>query len=85
MCEDLASVKGNIPRFAAEKATRFPEFASGCLPEGALAIVIVIRQTTPERDGAFELLDGAHRLVALCNAGVETVETFIGYPRTSDQ
>lgn len=78
MSEDLVSVAGNVQRFALEKATKYDEFANGYLPPESVAI-IVIKQANPKREGSYELVDGAHRLVALCRAGVEAVEAFVGH------
>ena len=81
MLADLEQVKGNVLNFALQYATKYPEFSNPPQrPDGKIPRLIVIAQSNPSSKGSYELIDGAHRLVALCRLGDETVEAYVGYP-----
>lgn len=81
--EDLSKVRGNLSAFAHRFAAQYPdEFPAGRpLPAGDDAVIIAIAQRRDSKEGAFELVDGAHRLVSMCRQGVSTVEAILGCPR----
>ena len=40
---------------------------------------MVVRQSAHDRRGDYEVIDGAHRLVALCLAQVEDVDAYVAH------
>jgi hypothetical protein len=79
MRPDIDAVAGNLREFAMRFAAKYAEFADRLpLPKGDEAVISTIAQKKHGRRGLYELVDGAHRLVALCRGGVETVEAYIG-------
>jgi hypothetical protein len=79
MAADLHSVGGNILKFAMNSSAKYLEFRPLLTSPESLGTLIVVAQSRPDRDGVYELIDGAHRLVALCRAGVENVEAHVGH------
>jgi hypothetical protein len=79
MAADLDSVGGNISKFAMNSWAKYPEFRPLLMSPDRLGTLIVVAQPRPDRDGVYELIDGTHRLVALCRAGVEAVEANVGH------
>jgi ParB-like chromosome segregation protein Spo0J len=43
------------------------------------SIVIVVAHRVPGMDGGYETIDGAHRLVAFCRAGIEEVDAYVAH------
>ena len=79
MLPDIRGVAGNVRDFALGSAATFQEF-NGCPPiSGDAAIIIVVAQLKPGMKGVYELLDGAHRLIAICRAGAEEIEAYVGH------
>ena len=76
---DLKSVRGNLQAFADQHSMKHQdEFKDlGNISEEEKVVMLLNR----ERDafsGRYQLLDGAHRVVAMCRAGIEAVEAFVG-------
>jgi hypothetical protein len=78
MSRDIDAVAGNVCEFASRFATNYVEFRDARLPQGEAAVIIAVAQTKQGKNGKYELIDGVHRLVALCRCGVEAVEGYIG-------
>ena len=80
MRPDIDAVSGNLREFASRFAHKYAEFPDTLpLPQGDDAIIILIDQKKTGRTGAYELIDGAHRFIASCRRGSETIEAFVGY------
>ena len=81
MRTDLDAVNGNLFAFAQGQASQYPEFT----PLTALCeiskIVVVVAHRVQGRNGDFEAIDGAHRLVALCRAGIQEVDAYVAHMR----
>ena len=77
MRDDLHNVRGNIKVFALGEAKNYPEFHTLSPLSQITSLVIVIAHRKPDKDGIYEVVDGAHRLVAICRAGVEEVDAFV--------
>jgi hypothetical protein len=84
MSSDIDAVRGNMLDFALGPAAKFPEFAEGAALPQENTVIIVVEQGKAGRKGAYELIDGAHRLVALCLGRVETVEAYVGHLKTEE-
>lgn len=85
MSSDIDAVGGNMLDFALGPAAKFPEFAEGATLPQEGTVIIVVEQRKAGRKGAYELIDGAHRLVTLCLSKVETVEAYVGHLRTEEE
>jgi ParB-like nuclease domain len=79
MSSDLDAVRGNVLQFALNSAAKYREFRPLSTLSDDLGTLIVVAQQRPNRDGVYELIDGAHRLVALCRAAVEDVEAYVAH------
>lgn len=76
---DLDSVSGNLAAFASLHAGKYREFRElGPLSEEA-KVLIVVHQQKEGREGRYELIDGAHRLVGHLLAGSDEVEAFVAH------
>jgi len=79
MQPDIDEVRGNILAFAKGLASKYSEFR----PLAALcedtSILIVVAHRVPSKDGEYEVIDGVHRLVALCRAGIQEVEAYVAH------
>ena len=79
MQSDINEVRGNILAFAKDLASKYSEFQ----PLAALcedtSILIVVAHRVPSKDGEYEVIDGVHRLVALCRAGIQEVEAYVAH------
>jgi hypothetical protein len=79
MRSDIDAVRGNVFAFAQGPASKYPEF----LPLAALceitSTVIVVAQRVPGKDGEYEAIDGVHRLVGFCRAGIEQVDAYVAH------
>ncbi len=77
---DLGTVRGNLAEFAERHARKHSEFSgSSDVPQGAAAVVILVAQRTQDKKGTHELVDGAHRFVALCRSGTKSVKAYVGH------
>jgi hypothetical protein len=75
MSAALDRVRGNLCAFALRFASKYPEFKPLSMPlDGCVLIVVAHRR--PNKDGKFEVIDGAHRGVALCQAQVKEVDAY---------
>ena len=77
MLPDIHAVRGNIPEFALKFAGKYPEFQPLSELDELLTVVILVHHRQGGWSGDYEVLDGAHRLVALCRAGIEEVEAYV--------
>jgi hypothetical protein len=81
----LKAVRGNLRAFALRFADQFPDdFPAGRpLPTGEDAVIIAIAHSRPALHGSLELVDGAHRVVAMgrAGAGIEKIEAIVGRPK----
>lgn len=80
MKDDLDSVSGNLKRFVdAGYATKYPEFRLDPVPSTWRArVVIGVARSEFSREGNIELIDGAHRVVALIANGITSSDAYIG-------
>lgn len=65
----LESVRWNIAAFAQGPSSHYPEFEYD-LPPSELRTLIGVRQLKSGKKGSIQLIDGAHRAVALIRNGV---------------
>lgn len=79
---DLDDVAGNLFDFAHKYSSKHGEFNQDLEPaDGERAIIIVVEHSDPNRDGKYELIDGAHRAVAEFRRGKTSLEAFVGVTR----
>jgi hypothetical protein len=76
MKDDLDAVSGNLAAFVA-RADKHPEFQLGAVPDGDLRIVIAVAGAQASRDGTIEVVDGAHRAVAMLAIGITETTAFL--------
>ena len=84
--DDLYSVKGNLHDFALNHAYKYSEFTlrnTSNVPCRE-SIIIVARQKKEGKNGNYELLDGAHRLINMCRQGKKEVWSFVAYMREKE-
>ena len=76
---DLDSVKGNLKCFVNEGyATKHCcEFCTSSVPIDEKRVIIGIAHPTHNRDGAIEIVDGCHRVIAMLTNGVEDSRAYI--------
>ena len=79
MCHDIAAVTGNLRDFALKFSSKYSEFTCNQPLFQNDVVIIVVAQRKQGKNGTYELVDGAHRLVAICLGGVEAVEAYVGY------
>lgn len=79
MLPDISAVAGNVRDFALGSAAKFQEFNDWLPISGETAIIIVVAQLKPGMKGVYELLDGVHRLVAICRTGAEEIKAYVGH------
>ncbi len=80
MKDDLDSVNGNLEQFVkAGYAREYTDFQQDRVPsEGKARIVIGIARRESGRNGSIELIDGAHRIVAMLVNGITECDAYIG-------
>jgi hypothetical protein len=76
MKADLDAVQGNLARFSTV-AHRYPEFRMGILPKGDQATIIAVARECGGRNGTIEVIDGAHRVVAMAGGRVQNTPAFL--------
>jgi hypothetical protein len=81
MQSDIDRVRGNILAFALGPAKAYSEFRPLSSLSDLSSIVILVAHGGRDRDGKYEVVDGAHRLVALCRAEVKEVEAYVAHMR----
>jgi hypothetical protein len=81
MRPDIDSVRGNLIEFALQSASKYPEFRPLSNLSDATSIVILVHHRRDDRAGDYEVIDGVHRLVALCRAGIQDVEAYVAHMR----
>jgi hypothetical protein len=78
---DIDAVCGNLLAFALQSSGKYPEFR----PLGELSdvsrILIVVHHSRDDRHGEYEIIDGAHRAVAFCCAGIDGVDAYVAHMR----
>jgi len=79
MRADLDAVEGNLFDFAQGPASEYPEFAPLTTLGELTRTVVLVAHRVRGRSGDFEAIDGAHRLVALCRAGVLEVDAYVAH------
>jgi hypothetical protein len=79
MRSDIEAVKGNIFAFAQGPASKYSEFRPLAALCKITSIVIVVAHRVQGKDGEYEAIDGAHRLVALCRAGYQEVDAYVAH------
>jgi len=79
MRHDLDLVKWNLQRFlSCGFASKYPEFRLKTVPETVeLRTVIAIRRDREGRDGRFQVIDGAHRIVAMLAHGISECPAYV--------
>lgn len=80
----IDAVEGNMLDFALGPAAKFAEFAESPALAQEDTVVIVVEQKKLGKKGGYELIDGAHRLVAICLGGVEIVEAYVGHLKAEE-
>lgn len=75
---DLDAVQGNLVAFAQQHAAKYAEFRLTETPALELQRVIAVRHRTKRCRGTIQLLDGAHRVVALAVQGATTITGYVG-------
>lgn len=83
MKKDLDQVNGNVLAFAKNYAAKYAEFRLNETPVQKRQRVIAVRHPTAGRQGTMQLLDGAHRVVALAVQGVKVVSGYVAVLKTS--
>ncbi len=76
---DIEAVRGNIRAFALGSAIKYPQFRVLSQLDGIASVVILVKHRREGKDGGYELIDGAHRLVALCRAGIPEVDAYVAH------
>lgn len=76
MKRDLDDSQGNLVGFLTV-ATKYPEFRLDSVPEGDLAILFAVCRSCPGRLGVAELLDGAHRALAMAAKGIPETLAYV--------
>ena len=79
MQPDIDEVRGNILAFAQGPASKYSEFRPLAALCEVTGILIVVAQRLQGKDGEYEVIDGVHRLVALCRAGIQEVEAYVAH------
>jgi ParB-like nuclease domain len=79
MRPDIDAVRGNMLAFALGPAMKYSEFRPLSPLCDISSIVILVAHRRQTRDGQYEVIDGAHRLVALCRAGAEEVDAYVAH------
>ncbi len=74
---DLDDVKGNLSEFALKHAHKYPEFSLHKANNGEEVVIIVAEQTQNGKNGTYELLDGAHRLVNICRRDGKEILAYV--------
>ena len=75
----LDRVKGNLRAFE-PKSMKFPEYQNVFVPDPKDATVFGVLHKTPGRKGTIQLIDGAHRIVAMVRAKAKTTDAFLAIP-----
>ena len=75
---DLDAVQGNLVAFAHQHAAKYAEFRLTDPPALEVQRVIAVRHRTKRCRGTIQLLDGAHRVVALAIQGATTITGYVG-------
>lgn len=74
---DLDDVHGNVVEFAHKHGHKYPEFRLNETPADELKRVIAVRHSKAGHNGSLEILDGAHRCVAMAVQGVKRVRALV--------
>lgn len=74
---DLNAVHGNLVAFAQQHAAKYAEFRLYETPALELQRVIAVQHRTKRCKGTIQLLDGAHRVVALAVQGATTITGYV--------
>ncbi len=74
---DLDTVHGNLVAFAQQHAAKYAEFRLHEIPTLEQQRVIAVRHRTKHCRGTVQLLDGAHRVVALAFQGATTITGYV--------
>lgn len=79
MKSDLDSVKGNLKCFVNRGYTnKYDEFCTNRVPtDEELKVIVGIAHDTDDRDGKIEIVDGAHRAIAMLANGIEYSQAHI--------
>ena len=73
----LDSVRGNLSDFAHQSNEIYPEIRPLSSLDASTSVIVVVGRKQWDRKGDYDVIDGAHRTIALCRAGVEVVEAFV--------
>lgn len=79
MRPDIDALRGNMRAFALGPAKAYSEFRPLSPLCDISSIIILVAHRRQDRDGHYEAIDGAHRIVALCRAGSEEVDAYVGH------
>jgi hypothetical protein len=79
MRDDIDAVRGNVAAFASQSSSKYPEFRPVAKLSEISSRIILVHHQRPHRNGQYEAVDGVHRLVALCCAGVQDVEAYVAH------
>lgn len=77
MQHDLDAVQGNLVAFAQKYAPKYAEFRLNETPSQELQRVIAVRHRSKRCRGTVQLLDGAHRVVALAIQGATAITAYV--------
>ncbi|MBI1923405.1 hypothetical protein HYR99_04050 [Candidatus Poribacteria bacterium] len=75
--DHLAVVRWNLKQFG-RFANQYPEFQLNRVPSGEHQRIIGIVRHDPDRDGCIEIVDGAHRVVAMLANNIKQTIAFLG-------
>ncbi len=78
MRTDIDAVRGNLLEFS-YCCNKYPEFRPLLPLTEISSIVILVDHQKPDRNGQYEVIDGVHRLAALCCAGIQDVEAYVAH------
>jgi hypothetical protein len=76
MKKDLDESQGNLVGFL-KAATKYAEFRLDSVPQGDLAILFAVAKSCPGRLGVAELLDGAHRALAMAATDIRETLAYV--------
>jgi hypothetical protein len=79
MQDDINEVRGNILAFAQGPATKYSEFRPLVALCEVTGILIVVGHRVQGMVGEYEIIDGVHRLVALCRARIQETEAYVAH------
>lgn len=77
MKESLTKVHGYLVKFTRCFAHNFPEFRLDQIPPEKLRTIFGVKRRDNNKDGSIELIDGAHRAVAMLHNNIVESKGFI--------